>query len=287
MNAFPLRRFAIAALVAVLLAGAKGSAQDANTSPFQEVHGDGWIASNARFDGTNWQPRLVNRPSFGLQLGEENDIPFERGTAGATFWVRDTGCAGAIAAFGNVCGWKLALAVTQFRSLVVGGNGIEIDGLGLKPPYGRIMSVSDGTARRFGITNNIYADWSGADVASDPRWFAGFNLDRDRYEIARGMTTAVTPLASVDAQGRFSAASVDVARVEQNQPESFATRAHLAAGRYVFTFKRAYAHIPVCVASSEGTAPVRVSSATGSCTVLSTSDRDASIVNIQITGDPN
>lgn len=176
---------------------------------------------------------------------------------------------------------------TQFRSLVVGGNGIEIDGLGLKPPYGRIMSVSDCTSRRFGLTNNIYADWSGADVPADPRWFAGFNLDRDRYEIARGTTAALTPLASVDAQGRLAAASVDVARVEQPEPASFATRAHLAGGRYLFAFKRTYAQVPVCVASSEGTAPVRVRSATGSCTVLSADGRDASIVNVEVTGNPN
>ncbi len=287
MIALPLRTILIAGLATMLLAGATGSAQDQTPSPFQEVHGDGWITSNARFDGTNWTPRLVNRPSFGLQLGEENDIPFERGTAGATFWVRDAGCAGSFASFGAVCGWKLALAVTQFRSLVVGGNGIEIDGLGLKPPYGRIMSVSDGTVRRFGLTNNIYADWSGADIAADPRWFAGFNIDRDRYEIARGMTTALTPLASVDAQGRFAAASVDVGRVEQSEPDTFAARAHLAGGRYVFTFKRAYAHIPVCVASSEGTAAVHVRSAADSCTILSADARDASIVNVQITGDPD
>jgi hypothetical protein len=286
MNAFALRTLAIASLTTLLLAGATGSAQEP-PSPFQEVAGDGWIASNARFDGTNWQARLANRPSFGLQLGEVNDIPFERGTAGATFWARDAGCTGAFSAFGTACGWKLALAVTQFRSLVVGGNGIEIDGLSLKPPYGRIMSATDGTNRRFGITSNIFADWSGSDVAAAPRWFAGFNLDRDRFEIARGMSATLAPLASVDASGRLSATSATIERVEQSAPESFAARGRLAGGRYVFAFRRPYAHIPVCVASSEGSVPVHVQSATAGCSVLSADRHDASIVNVQVTGDPN
>jgi len=281
-----MRRIAGALLIGMLLLGTRGSAQEP-PSPFQEVAGDGWIASNARFDGTNWQARLANRPSFGLQLGEVNDIPFERGTAGATFWARDASCTGPFSAFGTACGWKLALAVTQFRSLVVGGNGIEIDGLTLKAPYGRIMSASDGTNRRFGITSNIFADWSGADVAAAPRWFAGFNIDRDRFEIARGMSATLAPLASVDAEGRLSATSAAVERVEQTAPESFAARGRLAGGRYVFAFHRPYAHIPVCVASSEGTAPVHVQSATATCSVLSADHHDAAIVNVQVTGDPN
>ncbi len=179
------------------------------------------------------------------------------------------------------------MAVTQFRSVVVGGNGIEIDGLSLKPPYGRIVSVSDGTVRRFGISENIYADWSGADVASAPRWFAGFNLDRDRYEVSRAMTTAVAPLMTVDAEGRVSAAAASVARLEQPAPETFAARGRLAAGRFVFAFKRAYAHMPVCVASSEGDAPVHVRSSASGCAVMSTDRNDSSLVNVQVTGDPN
>jgi len=282
----PRRRIIIASLIGAMLLSATGDAQE-TASPFQEVAGDGWITSNARFDGTNWAARLPNRPSFGLQLGEVNDIPFERGTAGATFWARDADCTGPFTTFGTTCGWKLALAVTQFRSLVVGGNGIEIDGLTLKPPYGRIMSASDGSNRRFGITSNIFADWSGSDVADAPRWFAGFNLQHDRFEIARGMTTSLTSLASVDADGRLSATSVAAERVEQNAPESFAARGRLTGGRYVFAFRRPYAHIPVCVASSEGIAPVHVLSAATGCSVLSADHHDASLVNVQVIGDPN
>jgi hypothetical protein len=281
-----MRGFVSAALITAVVLCAPGAAQEP-ASPFQQVAGDGWIASNAHFDGTNWEPRLAGRPSFGLQLGEVNDIPFERGTAGATFWARDASCSGAFSAFGTTCGWKLALAVTQFRSLVVGGNGIEIDGLNLKPPYGRIMSANDGSNRRFGITNNIFADWSGADVASAPRWFAGFNVDHDQFEIARGMSNALTPLATVGADGALTAASANVERLDQQIPESFATRGHLANGRYVFAFHRPYAHVPVCVASSEGAANIHVISSVAACNVLSANRNDASIVNVEVTGDPN
>ena len=281
-----MRGFVSAGLIATVLLCAPGAAQEP-ASPFQEVAGDGWIASNAHFDGTNWEARLANRPSFGLQLGEVNDIPFERGTAGATFWARDAACAGTFSAFGTACGWKLALAVTQFRSLVVGGNGIEIDGLNLKPPYGRILSANDGGNRRFGITNNIFADWSGADVASAPRWFAGFNVNHDRFEIARGMSNTLAPLATVDAYGGFAAASADVDRLDQRKPASFATRGKLAGGRYVFAFHRPYAHVPVCVASSEGLANIHVHSSVAACSVLSADRDDASIVNVQVTGNPD
>jgi hypothetical protein len=287
MTGWLARAVVVAVAAAVLLGAATSSAQEPPASPFQQVNGDGWITSNARFDGTNWLSRLPGRPSFGLQLGETNDIPFEHGTAGATFYVRDPGCTGPFESFGSECGWKLAMAVTQFRSLVVGGNGIEIDGLALKPPYGRILSASDGTERRFGITSNIYADWSGADVASAPRWFAGFDLTNDRYEISRGMTMGLTPLVTVDAGGRLAAMAASVSRVEQSAPESFAARSRLSAGRYTFAFKRPYQHVPVCVASSEGTASVRVLPTTSACVVQSSDAADRAMVDVQVTGDPD
>jgi hypothetical protein len=280
-------KWLIAGVFAAALASATGSAQESPSTPFQQVNGDGWITSNAHFDGKAWNARLPARPSFGLQLGEENDIPFEHGTAGATFWERDAGCSGPFATFGKACGWKLALAITQFRSLVVGGNGVEIDGLSLEPPYGRLASADDGVSRRFGLTNNIFADWSGADVATAPRWFAGFNLTRDRFEVARGTSMDLTPLATIDPDGRVAAPAIATGRVEQSAPESFATRARLVDGTYAFVFKHAYAKTPVCVASTEGTAPVHVRSAPSACTVISALSTDTSTVDVEVIGDPN
>jgi hypothetical protein len=280
-------KWLVALVLSAALASATGSAEESPPTPFEQVNGDGWITSNAHFDGKTWTARLATRPSFGLQLGEENDIPFEHGTAGATFWERDAGCSGPFASFGKACGWKLGLAITQFRSLVVGGNGIEIDGLGLDPPYGRLVSVSDGSARRFGLTSNVFADWSGADVAAAPRWFAGFNLSADRFEIDRSLSMSLAPLVTVAADGSIASSALATARVEQTLPEAFATRARMVDGQYVFVFRHAYAHIPVCVASSEGTAPVHVRSTPSACTIISATPADTSMINVQITGDPN
>ncbi len=97
----------------------------------------------------------------------------------------------------------------------------------------------------------------------------------------------LAPLASVDADGRVTAAAVASARVEQTVPDAYATRGHFLAGRYTFTFARRYANPPVCIASSEGAAPVRVRSTPASCSVFSAQPNDTSIVNVQVTGDPN
>jgi len=239
------------------------------------------------YDGTAWNARTPERPSFGLQLGEQNDIPFETGTAGATFWVRDAGCPPALAAFGSPCGWKLAFAVTQYRSVVVGGNGIEIDGLTLRPPYGRLVNANDGASRRIGLTSNIYADWSGADVPAQPRWFAGFDLSNDRFEIARGTKPALASLVTVDAGGTLSSQRLAARRLTQQAPAQYATRARLQNGTLRFAFETPYRAVPVCTASSEGSAAVHVRPALDACTIVSSDPSDTATVDVTVVGNPN
>ncbi len=273
-----------------LTAGISGdvAAQPAPAAaPFQTVNGDAWITGNAQFEGA-WHLRAPARPAFGLQLGEQSDIPFETGTAGATFWVRNggSGCSVAITAFGTPCGWQLALAITQFRSVVVGGNGIEIDGLSLQRPYGRLVNASDGAERRIGISANIYADWSGSDLPAQPRWFAGFDISHDRFTIARGLTSALTELTTVEHDGTLAAAAIRTARLTQDAPGHFATRIALRSGRAVFAFAHPYESIPVCVASTEGTAWVRVEPSAGACQIVSSDRNDAAFVDVSVTGNP-
>jgi hypothetical protein len=275
---------------ALLIAGIAGdaAAQPAPaTAPFQTVNGDAWITGNAQFEGA-WHLRTPSRPAFGLQLGAQNDIPFETGTAGATFWVRNggNGCSVAITAFGTPCGWQLALAITQYRSVVVGGNGIEIDGLSLQRPYGRLINASDGTERRIGISANIYADWSGSDLPAQPRWFAGFDISHDRFTIARGLTSKLTELTTVERDGTLAAAAVRTARLTQDAPGRFAARIALHGGRAVFAFAHPYEAVPVCVASTEGTAWVRVKPSTGACEIVSSDRNDAAFVDVSVTGNP-
>ena len=82
--------------------------QAAERSPFAVVDGDGWLTSNADYATGAWVPSDPLRPAFGLQLSERNDLPFDRGTAGATFWVRNGNCGTHFAGFGEPCGeWQL------------------------------------------------------------------------------------------------------------------------------------------------------------------------------------
>jgi hypothetical protein len=282
-----LLRVLFAALLLASATGDAGAQPAPSPAPFQTVDGDAWITGNAQFDGA-WRLRTPARPAFGLQFGEQNDMPFENGTAGATFWVRNggNGCSVAITAFGTPCGWQLALAITQYRSIVVGGNGIEIDGLSLQRPYGRLVNASDGTSRRIGVTSNIYADWSGSDLPAQPRWFAGFDISRDRFTIARGFTAALTELAGIDRDGTLESAGISTARLAQKSAGRFATRMALHDGRATFRYARPYAAIPVCVATTEGNAWVRVVPTTSACAIVSSDRNDAAFVDVEVTGNP-
>lgn len=254
----------------------------AGISPFQVVRGDGWLTSNARFDGTSWAALDAARPSFGLQLNDRNDIPFESGTAGATVWVRQPHCTRPITGFQERCGWQLGIAVTQFRSLVVGGHGIELDGLA-DPPYGRVVNTSDGHSRLIGIASNVFADFSGVDRADAPSWLAAIDASSDAYVLKRAPrgTRAFETLLTVDRAGALA-----TQRVDQAAPGRFATRVRLAGGTYTFSFATPFAVTPVCVASAEGGATLHVTPSTTSCVVRSTNSADDGFVDIIVVGNP-
>ncbi|MGH7661654.1 MAG: hypothetical protein ACRENA_12175 [Vulcanimicrobiaceae bacterium] len=255
----------------------------AGRNPFLVVDGDGWLASNANHDTGRWTVLNSSRPAFGLQLSERNDLPFDRGTAGATFWVRNANCGVAFAAFSEACGWQLGLAVTQYRSIVVGGHGIEIDGLDGKAPYGRVVNSQLGSSRVVGLLTNAFVDFSGVDSKSDPTWFAGFDLARDGFVVRRRApnATGFDDLLSVDRDGNLA-----VRRSEQQASNQWATRARLLRGRYTFTYATPFEQTPVCVATSEGSAPLRVTPTTQACTVISHDPTDASTIDVMVIGNP-
>jgi len=263
--------------------------QAAERRPFSVVDGDGWLTSNAGYDGTAWTPFDPLRPAFGLQLSERNDLPFDRGTAGATFWVRNGNCGVHFAGFGQPCGWQLGLAVTQFRSIVVGGQGIEVDGLGAPPPYARIINSSDGTSRMEGLLTNAFVDFSGVDDAKSPTWFSGFDLNRDVFAVRRAAagTRSLADLVSVDSAGDVDAAGgVAASRLVQHAANRWAARAHLVAGHYAFRFAAPFAQPPVCVASSEGSARVRVVPSATQCEVVSDDAKDVATIDVMVVGNP-
>jgi hypothetical protein len=252
--------------------------------PFLTVEGDGWLVSNARHDASGWKPPLRSRPSFGLQMSLRNDIPFDRGTAGATIWVRQPSCGERFAAFGENCGWQLGMAVTQYRSLVVGGHGIEVDGLGAATPYGRFVNASDGRSRMVGTTTNVFADFSGVDRGAAPSWFDGIDVTNDAFAVRRAPAGSrkFDDLMSVDRNGALHAAALAQAASGQ-----WAARIPLQHGSATFRFAKPLAATPVCVANSESGATLRVAPSPASCTITSSIADDSSYVDVAVFGHPD
>jgi hypothetical protein len=285
----PRRLLSVAVAALALIVFAPAVIEAAARTPFLVVDGDGWLTSNANHDGGTWTPINPARPAFGLQLSGNNDLPFDQGTAGATFWVRNAKCGARFTGFGEECGWQLGLAVTQFRSIVVGGHGIEIDGLGANPPYGRVINSSDGQSRLVGLLTNEFVDFSGVDANSAPSWFAGFDLDRDAFALRRMAPGGkrFDDLLTVDREGDARlAGSLAVDRPLQRSPNQWATRAHLAGGTFTFRYAKPFAQPPVCVATSEGTAHIRVAPATSECTVTSENPTDDATIDLIVIGNP-
>lgn len=283
------RSVLIAVCASIMLAIAAPSLINAaERKPFLVIDGDGWLASDADHDAAGWRTLDPTHPAFGLQMSD-NDLPFEKGTAGAAFWVHDARCGFRFANFGEPCGWKLGMAVTQYRSLVVGGDGIEVDGLGL-PPYGRVVNASDGTSHLTGFLSNEFVDFSGTDQRTAPSWFSGFDVSRDLFAVRRAPagSTRFADALDVDASGNASVAGDVAARhATQHAANQWAARVRLQHGTYTFTFAAPFVRPPVCVATSEGPARVRVAPTPRQCTVTSDDRNDASTVDIVVIGDPS
>jgi hypothetical protein len=267
-----------------------GALHAAGHDPFQVVDGDDWLTSNANYNAGDWLSLNTTRPAFGLQLDERNDLPFDRGTASATFWVHNPGCSDAFNGFGNPCGWQLGLAVTQYRSVVVGGEGMEIDGLGAPAPYARIVNTTDAGSRLAGLLTNTYVDFSGVDSAAAPSWFSGFDLNHDAFALRRAAAGSrrFSDLLTVDRSGDAKVAGTfTTARTLQSAPNQWATRAQLVDGSYTFRYSKPFAQPPVCVATPEGTSHVHVTPAADACVVRSENPHDAAVVDIVVVGNPN
>lgn len=286
---YDLRRIAIFFICAASLSLGLTKAATADVPPFLVVNGDGWLTSNVTYGPGGWAPISVARAAFGLQLSERNDLPFDKGTAGATFWVRNAGCGMKFAGFGEPCGWQLGLAITQFRSAVIGGDGIEIDGLSAPVPYGRIVNASNQGSRLVGLLTNTFVDFSGVDKADAPSWFAGFDIARDAFSVSRAASGPheFSNLLDVDRAGNTTVAgTLTTTRALQHAPNQWATRVALAHGTHAFDYATPFAQPPVCVATSEGTSRVRVSPTTTACTVTSDDPNDTAIVDIIVVGNP-
>jgi hypothetical protein len=265
-----------------------GALQAAGHDPFQVVNGDGWWTTNANYNDRGWYAFDSARPAFGLQLGDRNDMPFDRGTASAAFWVHNPGCR-AFKGFADPCGWQLGLAITQYRSIVVGGQAMELDGLSAPAPYARVVNSFDDGTHVVGLSTNVFADFSGVDNTAAPSWFSGFDVSDDSFAVRRAAAGAsrFNDLLSIDRAGNTQVAgSFASEQPLQTAPNQWATRAQLVRGSYTFRFAKEFAQAPVCVATPETAIRVHVAPAADRCTVTSENSNDRTIVDIVVVGNP-
>lgn len=289
MSLLRARETALALFTFALGIVTTGVLQAAGANPFQIVDGDSWLTSNANHNDRGWLSLNAERPAFGLQFDERNDMPFDRGTASAAFWVHNPGCK-AFKDFADPCGWQLGLAVTQFRSVVVGGQGMELDGLGAPAPYARVINSSDHGTREAGFLTNAFVDFSGVDSLAAPSWFDGFDIDRDVFTVRRAAPGArrFTELLAVDRAGDAKfAGSIASERSLQSAPNQWATRAQLVHGTYTFHYAKPFEKPPVCIATPEGAAHLRVTPGVDRCVVTSENVNDNAMVDVVVVGNPN
>jgi hypothetical protein len=155
-----------------------------NRSFITEINGDLWIASNATYDGTNWNRVDTTKYAFAIQIQGYGNIPGET-FQGVNIWKAAPG-ANPIGPFLAQGGWETLAIGTAYSGFVVGGSTIEIDGSGAQYGYSRVICLNDGLH----LTQNAYWDgtnWN-ADVLNSPNIDFWLNTYGPMI-IRRGFTT--------------------------------------------------------------------------------------------------
>lgn len=142
------------------------------------VHQGIWILDNATYDTATGKFNRIDTShvAFAVNLRSIQNIPFEAATRGVMFWRCTAGTNPILDTYGTGGGWENAMLFTEFRDMVIGGFGIEIDGAGIVP-YGRLNLNQLAGQTFFGIMRNIFGDYSGTDTPANPSWRAGFIED--------------------------------------------------------------------------------------------------------------
>jgi hypothetical protein len=136
---------------------------------------------------------------------------------------------------------------------------------------------------------NAFVDFSGVDQPAAASWFSGFDVGRDAFFIRRARAGGLgfVDAFEVDRDGNASiAGSVAAARTLQHAANQWATRAPLEHGRLTFRYASAFQTTPVCVATGEGPAHLRVAPTPSECTVSSDDANDSSMVDVIVVGNP-
>jgi hypothetical protein len=139
-----------------------------NRSFITEINGDLWIASNATYDGTNWNRVDTTKYAFAIQIQGYGNIPGET-IQGVNIWKAAPG-ANPIGNFLQVGGWETLAIGSAYSSLIIGGSTIEVDGSGAGGGYSRVICLNDGLH----LTQNAY--WDGTYWRSDILNVPSYNL---------------------------------------------------------------------------------------------------------------
>jgi hypothetical protein len=130
-----------------------------NRSFITEINGDLWIASNATYDGTNWNRVDTTKYAFAIQIQGYGNIPGET-FQGVNIWKAAPGT-NPIGQFLAQGGWETLAIGTAYSGFVVGGSSIEVDGSGSTAGYSRVVCLNDGLH----LTQN--ASWDGTSWQAD------------------------------------------------------------------------------------------------------------------------
>jgi hypothetical protein len=130
-----------------------------NRSFITEINGDLWIASNATYDGTNWNRVDTTKYAFAIQIQGYGNIPGET-IQGVNIWKAAPGN-NPIGNFLQVGGWETLAIGSAYSSLIIGGSTIEVDGSGVQYGYSRLICLNDGLH----LTQNAF--WDGTSWQPD------------------------------------------------------------------------------------------------------------------------
>jgi len=184
-----------------------------NRSFITEINGDLWIASNATYDGTNWNRVDTSKYAFAIQIQGYGNIPGET-FQGVNIWKAAPG-ANPIGPFLAQGGWETLAIGTAYSGFVIGGSEIEVDGSGATLGYARLICLNDGLH----LTFNAY--WDGANWNADVLngWSLDYWLTYGPAIIARRAYTTTNPITWYNGEGTKARVYRDIS----NQSLSAAT----------------------------------------------------------------
>lgn len=178
------------------------------------THAGWWYLDNATYDATaNEFNRIdVGITAYALNIRAESNIPGESNT-GVCLWRCVAGANPISNTYATTGGWENMWISTEFRDLVVGGFGIEIDGDGTLP-YGRVANSPISGTNFVGLLSNIFLDYSGVDDSGSASWRAG--IKGDGFTIERAPSGGSTTFTSMFALTNAGALTIPGAIAASN-----------------------------------------------------------------------